>query len=236
MTGSLEAIKQVQARYLCGWLCGMDDANQAARHALTATAALDLVTIRTLIEALALFGIEWSPVPFDEMTPSPEEGLYAWVIGRGQDRIDPFDRPVAYIGIGTSKSGGLHGRLLIESDLIHDSAAHAHGRAMSRLQGSPFGGPVRQIAGADISSIEEIIRASRFEEREAGIQQLRAWLSASATDAVHKAEQLCIRTAIHIGDTPPPLNSQYAGAWGSYAASDWGGWAVAQRLAAEPDP
>ncbi len=52
-----------------------------------------------------------------------------------------------------------------------------------------------------------------------------------------KAEQLCIRAAIHIGDTPPPLNSQYAGAWGSYAASDWGGWAVAQRLSnSRPNP
>jgi hypothetical protein len=218
----------------------MDDANQAARRALTATAALDLVTTRTLIEVLALLGIEWSPIPFDELIRPSEkgliqpsaEGLYAWVIGRGQDRIDPLDRPVAYIGVGASKDGGLQGRLLAESNIIHDSAAHAHGRAMSRLHGSPLGGPVRQIAGADISPIEETIRASRFAQREAGIQELRSWLSASRPDTVHKAEQLCIRAAIHIGDTPPPVNSQYAGAWGSEAASDWGGWAAAQRLAA----
>ena len=215
----------------------MDDANQAARRALTATAALDLVTTRTLIEVLALLGIEWSPAPFDELIQPSEEGLYAWVIGRGQDRIDPLDRPVAYIGVGTSKDGGLQGRLLAESGIIHVSAAHAHGRAMSRLHGSPLGGPVRRIAGADISSIEETIRASRFKHREAGIQELRSWLSASRPDTVHKAEQLCIRAAIHIGDTPPPVNSQYAGAWGSEAASDWGGWAAAQRLAAaKPDP
>jgi len=209
----------------------MDDTNATARHALTAKATLDLVTTRTLIEALALIGIEWSPVSFNQMMRTSGEGLYTWVIDRGNERIDPLDRPVIYIGIGTSKSGGLYGRLRIESDLIYESAANAHGRAMFRLQGSAHGGPVGQIAGADISSIEETIRSSRFKGREPAIQQLRAWLAASSPTVVQKAERLCIRAAIHIGDTPPPVNSQFAGAWGNYEPEDWGGWAVAQRLA-----
>lgn len=208
----------------------MDHSEISAPYKLIARAALDLVTSRTLIEALALLGLDWSPVPFNQMIRTSQSGLYTWVIGRGYEQVNLLDRPVAYIGVGTSKRGGLRGRLLIENNLIHDSAAHAHGRAMSRLQGSPLGGPIRHVAGADISIVEEIIRTSRFPRREAAIQKLRAWLSAPSPDVTHKAEQLCIRAAIHIGDTPPPLNSQFARAWGSYEPSDWGGWAVAQRL------
>jgi hypothetical protein len=42
---------------------------------------------------------------------------------------------------------------------------------------------------------------------------------------------LCIRIAVHTGDTAPPVNSHFATAWGTDAASDWGGWAAAQCLA-----
>jgi hypothetical protein len=208
----------------------MNPAATPPRSALTATVTLDLVTTRTLIRALALLGIKWSPVPLEQIARTSEEGLYAWVAGRGHEHTNPLDSPVTYIGIGKSRSGGLRGRLLVEWNLICDSAAHAHGRAMHRLQGRPLGGPVRQMSGVDASVIETI-RTSEWEQKESGIRQLQAWLSASRPDVLSKAEQLCIRTAIHIGDTPPPLNSQYAGAWGSYAAYDWGGWAVAQRLA-----
>lgn len=209
----------------------MDNADISARYSLTATATFDLVTTRTLIEALALLGIKWSPIPFDQMMPTSQKGLYTWAIGRGHERVDPFDRPVAYVGIGTRKNGGLRGRLIVERNLIAESAGHAHGRAMFRLQGSPLGGPVQQIIGADISPIEETIRASGWTNKERGIQRLRDWLSAPTPDVVDKAEELCIRAAVHIGDTPPPLNGHHAGAWGGDAPCDWGGWAVAQRLA-----
>lgn len=209
----------------------MDDADMSAQYPLTATATFQLVTTRTLIEALALLGIGWSPIPFDQMMPTSEKGLYTWAIGRGYEDADAFDRPVAYVGIGTRKNGGLRGRLLAERNSINESAGHAHGRAMFRLQGNPLGGPVQRIIGADISSIEETIRASGWKNKERGIQKLRTWLSAPLPDVVDKAEELCIRAAVHIGDTPPPLNGHHAGAWGVDAPCDWGGWAVAQRLA-----
>jgi len=182
-----------------------------------------------------LLGIDWSPesVSFDQIVSAPEKGLYTWVIGRGHDCVDPLDRPAAYIGIGTRKKGGFYERLRTEWDLIEESAAHAHGRAMFRLDGEAVAGPVDQIDGADISSIEEVIDASRWsDKKERGIQGLRDWLSAPTPDVVHKAEKLCIRAAIHIGDTPTPLNSQHARAWGTYAPWDWGGWAAAQILIA----
>jgi hypothetical protein len=201
----------------------MDDTDVTTPYALTATAALDLVTTRTLVEAMALIGIEWSPVPFDRLMPTSEEGLYSWVIGRGHEHVDPLDRPVAYIGVGTDDEG-LRGRLRNERSWIDEFAAHAHGRAMfrSRLNGTSLGGPVREKVGADISCIEETIRASGFKNSGRGIQKLQAWLSGRAPDVVHKAEQLCIRAAVHIGDSPPPLNSQHATAWASDAPCDWG--------------
>jgi hypothetical protein len=208
----------------------MNNADMSAPYPLTATATFDLVT-RTLVKALSLLGIEWLPIPLDQIAPSSEKGLYTWVIGRDHEHIDPLDLPVAYVGIGTRKNGGLRGRLLAERNVITDSAGHAHGRAMFRLLGSPLGGPVRQITGADISPIEETIRASSWKNKERGIQKLRTWLSAPTPDVVDKAEELCIRAAVHIGDTPPPLNGHHAGAWGTDAPCDWGGWAVAQRLA-----
>lgn len=55
----------------------------------------------------------------------------------------------------------------------------------------------------------------------------------SKPDILNKAEQLCIRAAIHIGDAPPPLNSHHAGAWGSSHPNDWGGWAAAQLIATQ---
>lgn len=196
---------------------------------LTAKATIDLVTTRTLTRALALLGIDWSPVPFDE-TMTSEKGLYSWVIGRGYQRIDLLDRPVAYVGIGDGDAGGLYRRLSNETSWIEEYAAHAHGRAMYRLRldGSALGGPVRRTS-ADISWIDTTIRDSDFKRKERGIQELRAWLA--GPNLVEIAEQLCIRAAVHIGDTPPPLNSQHANAWASDAPCDWGGWAVAQRLA-----
>ena len=62
----------------CGYGKSLDPAT--ARHALTAKATLDLVTTRTLIEALALIGIEWSPVSFNQMMRTSGEGPYTWVI------------------------------------------------------------------------------------------------------------------------------------------------------------
>jgi hypothetical protein len=208
----------------------MDDGDMNIRYPLTAKACFELVTTRTLIKALSLLGIKWSPIPLDEMAPSSEKGLYTWVIGRGHKQVDLFDLPVAYVGIGSRKNGGVRGRLLEERNLVRDSAAHAHGRAMFRLLGSPLGGPVEQIIGADISPVEETIRASVWNNKEYGIQKMRTWLSAPTPDVVDKAEELCIRAAVHLGDTPPPLNGHHAGAWGTDVASDWGGWAVAQQL------
>lgn len=201
------------------------------QHKLTAKATFNLVTTRTLMKALSLLGIKWSPIPFDQIIlGSAEEGLYTWTIGRGHKHINAFDLPVAYVGIGTSKDGGLRGRLLTEQSLVTKTAGHAHGRAMYRLIGSPLGGPVKRIAGANISPIEKAILASEWSNKERGLQKLQTWLSAPVPDVVHKAEELCIRAAIHIGDTAPPLNSHHASAWASDASSDWGAWAVAQLL------
>jgi hypothetical protein len=208
----------------------MDGEAVNAGYPLTGAVTLDIVTTRTLIRSLALVGIEWVPVSLDDIPATSEEGLYAWTIGPAHEDVDPLDRPVGYIGIGVSKAGGLRGRLLAEVRLITDSAAHAHGRAMFRLQGSPLGGPVRQIEEANLGPVEEVIRASWFSNREHGLQELKAWLSNPAFNLVDKAEQLCIRVAIHVGDTPPPLNGHHAGAWGTNRPCDWGGWAIAQLL------
>lgn len=208
----------------------MENTDMNVQYPLSAPATFDLVTTRTLMKALALLDIKWSPIPFDQMDTSSEKGLYTWVIGRDHEIADPLDRPVAYVGIGTRKDGGVRGRLLVEQNLIKGSAGHAHGRAMFRLQGSSLGGPVQRVIG-DIRLIEETIRISEWANKERGIQKLRAWLSAPTPDLVDKAEELCIRAAVHIGDTPPPLNGHHAGAWASDAPCDWGGWAVAQILA-----
>lgn len=218
----------------CASMFDMDD-DVDSPSLLTASATLQLVTTRTLIRALALLGMEWSPVPFDKIPPTSHRGLYAWAIGPFHEGSDPLDRPVAYVGIGTSKNGGLRGRLVVERNLISNSAGHAHGRAMFRLQGNVLGGRVKGIEAADIGPVKEVIRSSPYTSRERALQRLQDWLSAPKPDILRKAEQLCIRAAVHIGDTAPPLNSHYAGAWGSTHPNDWGGWAVAQLLAAK-DP
>lgn len=102
---------------------------------------------------------------------------------------------------------------------------------MFRLQGSSLGGPVRQTEDADLGPVEDMILNSRFPGKEQGLRDLKAWLSNPELHVVGKAEQLCIRAAVHIGDTPPPLNGRHAGAWGTNHPRDWGGWAVAQLLA-----
>jgi hypothetical protein len=219
------------ADILCLYI-GMEDEDMSAGYPLTGAVTLALVTTRTLIRSLALVGIEWVPVSFDDMPATAAEGLYTWAIGPAHEDVDPLDRPVGYIGIGVSKAGGVRGRLLQEVKLISNSAAHAHGRAMFRLQGSPLGGPVQQIEAANLGPVEETILASRFSNREQGLQELKAWLSNPALNLVGKAEQLCIRAAIHVGDTPPPLNGHHAGAWGTNRPCDWGGWAIAQLLGA----
>lgn len=204
------------------------DAN--SRRPLTAAITLNLVTPRTLVRALKLLGFEWSPVPYKEIPQTSESGLYTWTISRVNRAGDPIDRPVAYVGIGARQNGGLRGRLSQELDLINDSAGHAHGRAMFRLHGSPLGGPVRQVRGADLSLVRQEIHSSQFTTRESAFQRLEEWLSAPRPIVLRKAEQICIRTAVHIGDTPPPLNSHHAGAWGSSHPNDWAGWAAAQIL------
>ena len=173
------------------WLyIGMGGEDMDAGHPLTAAVMLDLVTTRTLIRSLALIGIEWVPVSFDEIPATSEEGLYAWAIGPTHEDVHPLDRPVGYIGIGVSKAGGVRGRLLQELRLITDSAAHAHGRAMFRLQGSPLGGPVRQVEGADLGPVEEAILASWFTNREHGVQDLKAWLSNPVLPAARRGADL----------------------------------------------
>jgi len=194
----------------------------AAASPLTTPATRNLVTARTLGCALAILGIDWSPVTFDQILTS-EAGLYAWVIGGCDANPDVIDRPVAYLGVGRSIDGGLRKRLLDEKRWIEESAEHVHGRAMFRLDAQPVGAPVYQIPGADLGWLDGTIN-------EHGAETLRAWLAAPTPDIVAKAEQLCIRAAAHIGDTPPPVNSQHTTAWESDAACDWGGWAAAQRL------
>jgi hypothetical protein len=101
---------------------------------------------------------------------------------------------------------------------------------MFRLHGSPLGGPVHQVTGADLGLVRHQIHSSQFTTREFAFQRLEEWLSAPKPIALRKAEQICIRAAVHIGDTPPPLNSHHAGAWGSSHPNDWAGWAAAQIL------
>ena len=112
--------------------------NANSRRPLTAAAALNLVTPRTLVRVLELLGFKWSPVPYAEIPQTSESGLYAWTITRTNEVADPVDRPVFYVGIGARQNGGLRGRLSQELDWVNDSAGHAHGRAMFRLHGSPL--------------------------------------------------------------------------------------------------
>jgi hypothetical protein len=193
--------------------------------ALTAPVSLNLVKVRTLVRALGLLGIEWLPATFAAERPAYEAGLYAWVPGGDYEHIDGLERPVLYIGVGRG-IGGMHARLRVEIGLIGPSAEHVHGRAMFRLDAQPVGGPVHQIPGADLGWLDETVS-------EHGAEKLRGWLGEPKPDIVEKAEQICIRAAAHMGDTPPPVNSKHTTAWDSDAPGDWGGWAVAQRLAAE---
>jgi hypothetical protein len=190
---------------------------------LTARATIDLATARTLVTALALLGLDWSPAIFDRST-STERGLYVWVIGRGTANIDALDRPAAYVGVGCG-AGGLRRRLTDETRWISAEAEHLHGRAMHRLACTPVGGPVRATPAPDLRWLDEI------QITDEGRLVLRTWLASAEPEPDEKAERLCIRVAGHIGDTPPPLNSQFAGVWDSVAPWDWGGWAVAQHLA-----
>jgi hypothetical protein len=201
-----------------------------SRHPLTAATTIKLVTPRTLVRALDLFGLKWSPVPYEEIPKTSESGLYAWTISSISEIADPLDRPVAYIGIGARRNDGLHGRLSQELRYVTDSAGHAHGRAMSRLHGNPLGGPVHQVDSADLSLIREAISSSDFQTKDSAFQRLEEWLSAPKPIVLSKAEQICIRAAVHIGDTPPPINSHHAGAWGSSHPNDWAGWSAAQIL------
>jgi hypothetical protein len=204
--------------------------NENFRCPLTGAVTLNLVTTRTLMRALELLGFKWSPVPYEKIPQTWKSGLYAWTIGRASEVADPLDRPVAYVGIGDRQNGGLRGRLSQELGLAKDSAGHAHGRAMFRLHGSALGGPVHQVMGADLGLVRQQIHSSPFTTREVAFQRLEEWLSASKPIPLRKAEQICIRAAVHIGDTPPPLNSHHAGAWGSRHPNDWAGWAAAQIL------
>lgn len=190
---------------------------------LTAPATLNLATPRALSMALAALGIQWSPVPMEQLL-TDEPGLYAWVIGGEDAPADLLDRPVAYVGIGRGREGGLRQRLRDEQSWVGGSAGHIHGRAMHRLDGRPVGDHVNRILAADLGWLDQTI------PEPAAATALRPWLDADKPGLVEKAEQLCIRAAAHIGDTAPPVNSQHTTAWASYAPADWGGWAVAQHL------
>ena len=205
------------------------------RHKLTAPVTLNLATVRTLVQGLELLGIAWSPVPYEEIQTA-DPGLYVWVVGTLPNHVTLHDRPVAYVGISDRKSGGLQRRLADETMLIGESAGHVHGRAMHRLAGKSLGAPVHRIPRADsIERLAEVIGkqdirfAAEFVDR--GADRLSAWLTAPHPSLLRKAEQLCIRIAVHTGDMAPPVNSHFATAWGTDAASDWGGWAAAQCLA-----
>lgn len=192
------------------------------RPPLTAIAVLDLATARTLRTALALLGLQWTLEVFNE-TAVLERGLYAWGIGRGHQGADALDRPVLYVGVGRGP-GGVADRVSKETSWRSADASHVHGRATFRLDGMPVGGPVRMDPNRDLSWLDKIsIKAS-------GAEVLRVWLG-SDLDPALMAERLCIRIAAHIGDVPPPVNSQFATAWASDAPWDWGGWAAAQYLA-----
>ena len=206
------------------------------RHKLTAPVTLNLATVRTLVQGLELLGIAWSPVPSKRSKP-PIQGSMCGSWARCRDHVTLHDPPVAaYVGISDRKSGGLQRRLADETMLIGESAGHVHGRAMHRLAGKSLGAPVHRIPRADsIERLAEVIGkqdirfAAEFVDR--GADRLSAWLTAPHPSLLRKAEQLCIRIAVHTGDTAPPVNSHFATAWGTDAASDWGGWAAAQCLA-----
>ena len=61
---------------------------------------------------------------------------------------------------------------------------------MFRLQGSPLGGPVRQVEGTDLGPVEEAILASSFTNREHGVQDLKAWLSNPVLPAARRGADL----------------------------------------------
>lgn len=194
--------------------------------ALTAPLILNLAKVQTLVRALATLGIEWSPIAFDPQTSARDAGLYAWVPGGIYEKVEILERPALYIGVGRRIKGGMPARLRYEISLLGPSAEHVHGRAMFRLHAQPVGGPVHQIPGFDLDWLDRTITAH-------GAAKLRNWLDEPNPDIVEKAEQICIRAAAHMSDTPPPVNSKHTTAWDSDAANDWGGWAVAKRLDSE---
>ncbi|MFG2058529.1 hypothetical protein ACGFI9_31345 [Micromonospora sp. NPDC048930] len=194
----------------------------------TTAVTINLVTVATLQRGLDLLGLRWRPAPTDAI-PDDERGLYGWVIGRGADSgTGLLNRAVAYVGVGMG-DGGLLRRLRDERSWVGQDATHGHGRAMFLLQGEAVGGACIQDPGADLSWLDGTITAD-------GYRKLVDWLTADPLSPAEKAERLCVRMALHIGDIAPPVNSQYAGVWNSNDAWDWGGWAVAARLRAESAP
>ncbi|MCW2607879.1 MAG: hypothetical protein JWO60_2572 [Frankiales bacterium] len=192
--------------------------------ALTAPLTLRLATPEGLAAGLLLLGLAWEPAAFPTVVALPEHaepGLYTWTAGSAGEALQ---RPVLYVGIGKGVADGFPGRLRKEWSWVGEDWIHGHGRGVHRLAATPCGGPVLRT-DADLSFVEHW---------RDGAAAACAWLEATAPVAA--AEAVAIRLALHLGDTPPPLNSQHTSAWSTESPADVLGYAAARELLAPHRP
>lgn len=198
----------------------MEDKDVQAVAALTAPATIRLVTARTIKAGLALLGLVWVPVAYEDLPDGTRTGLYTWGYGGPTPAAD-HDRPVVYVGVGDGR-GGLSNRLGREHGWISDEASHVHGHAMHRWKAAVVAGQVEQVK-VDLDWLPATIG-------EDGAATLSSWLRDSGASPAAMAEGVAIRAAGFLGDCCPPINASYATAWDTDSAQDWGGLAVARRL------
>jgi hypothetical protein len=191
-----------------------------------------LVTPRGVSAGLAVLGIGWQPVPFEQSLLTTEEGLYAWVDGIGARGAtgamvladDLLGRPVLYKGIGQGQLG-VRERLEREHYWIGPASEHGHGIAMRARLASVVVGMVEPV-DVDLAWLGEHINGTR-------VEAVLEWVLAvrqSPRTLLEAAERIAIRRGIYLGDTAAPVQSQFTGAWDVDGLHDLAAFGAAKYL------
>ena len=200
-------------------------------------ASLKLATPILVRSALALFGWAWSPTTLDDddQGMSGEPGLYAWVIPtRGALLPELLGSPAIYWGKGSSVRG-VADRLRSEMSWSRGRPIVGHGLAVARTGAVPVVGPLAPD-GADRELWRVLEESIPKCVRDVAVDKLGAFaeLMHSPDIALASAERFAIRAAVYAGDVPPPVNSQFAGAWefkeGKTDLADVAAWYAVKHL------
>lgn len=178
----------------------------------TAPLTLNLMTLDGLREGLAMLGVSWEPVVYDQEDPPLTDGLYAWAT----------KNEGAVILLGTAVDGGygLVSELPFQLAVAKESKKqfHGHARTLQRLDARgieplPYAGDLT-VDGSFDSSWLTAAGAQAFATYTPDMARevLEAVAHLRANPYKH-IERFAVRLSMHLAETGFPLNHKYKDAW-----------------------